>query len=139
MADNNIYNCSYSAIRMNAAVDSIVSGNHCASSGEMAIWFEAPGPETLLAGAYANNIIASGPAGIAVGNSGLCYDGVNRRVTVIANQISGINGANKNTDGCGLAIEGSVHAIGNIIDSASNCGIILEPMTPRAILSSLEI
>lgn len=126
VADNNIYNCSYSAIRMNAAGDSVVSGNYCASSGELAIWFEAPGPGTSLTGGIcASNIIESAAAGIAVVNSGLYNDGVSRRVTVIGNQISGINGASKNTDGCGIKIEGSVNAIGNIIDTASNCGIIL--------------
>jgi uncharacterized secreted repeat protein (TIGR03808 family) len=131
VADNNIYNCAYSAIRINAGGDSVVSGNYCATSGETAIWFEAPGSGTSLTGGIcANNIIESAGAGIAVANSGLYSDGVSRRVTLIGNQISGITSVyipneGKNTDGCGITIEGSVNAIGNIIDTASNGGIIV--------------
>ncbi len=120
--NNTIYRCNYTSIRINIAGNCQVIGNHCSvASGDVAIYFEAPGPggggTTLIGGIFANNIVDTATTGISIANSGLYDDGVTRRITISGNQVT-------NVTSYGIQVEGSCDVVGNIVETAS-IGIVL--------------
>ncbi|NTG51667.1 TIGR03808 family TAT-translocated repetitive protein [Agrobacterium rhizogenes] len=129
--NNTIFNCNYSAIRLNASGNSHVVGNYCYNLRETAIFMEAPGAgENLDGGVVANNIVNTAGTGILVVNSGLYGDGISRRVTVIGNQVSNlvrnhIPEEGGYTSAIGILVEGSCNVVGNNIENAARCGIVL--------------
>lgn len=131
VTENNIYNCSYSAIRLNAAGNAQVIGNYCHNLREVAIFVEAPGAGLNLdGGVVANNIVDTAGSGIHVANSGLYNDGVSRRVTVSANQIANLTRTyvpeeKGSTPAVGIIVEGSCNVVGNSIERAALAGIVL--------------
>ncbi|MDB5507395.1 MAG: hypothetical protein JWR75_2033 [Devosia sp.] len=64
LADNQISDCAFSAIRLNSTSDTQVSGNICTSSGEVAIFSEFAFSGSIIA----NNVVDGAAGGISMTN-----------------------------------------------------------------------
>ncbi|MGA0531610.1 right-handed parallel beta-helix repeat-containing protein [Hansschlegelia sp. KR7-227] len=87
VAQNEIYNCAFSSIRLNGCARSRVAQNHCDKHGEVAIYVEgfSDGRQVANDGfdvVVSDNVVNDAGVGIAVGNIN-----VGGRLSVIANNV----------------------------------------------------
>jgi putative cofactor-binding repeat protein/parallel beta-helix repeat protein len=129
IADNDVSDCRYSAIRTNVSSQMTITGNLCQGSFETAVYVESPGINVGEFGVtVTGNTIYGGGAGISVVNY-LTYQG--RLSTVTGNLIRNISvrtitysGGSYVTSGTGVYVEGDATVTGNVIENAF-VGIVL--------------
>lgn len=126
---NTIFNCAFSAVRVNGASRALIEGNSCWNIREASLYFEAPGAGQNGTGVtIVNNRVDTAGDGINIGNSGYFGDGVARRSVVMGNQlrnltvttIPGSGGlGNYDTAAIGITAEQDSVIGGNIIEEAA--------------------
>lgn len=134
VAENNIFNAKYSAIRLNGTRDCHVLNNHCWNLREVAIFIEAPGAGIDLSGCVVSgNTIDTAGHGISVANAGLYSDGAARRCIVsnnvinnmVINEISDPGYTPSKTGGKGISVEVDADVMGNVIQNTQGAAISL--------------
>jgi uncharacterized secreted repeat protein (TIGR03808 family) len=132
IANNQIFNCKYSAIRCNGGGAHTITGNNIYNMREVAIFIEAPGTGIDLTGVVvANNSISTVGNGISVANSGQFSDGVARSVVIQGNWIANVldnpipdaGYFPPSTIGFGIHVEQDCVVSGNLVDGAARIGI----------------
>jgi uncharacterized secreted repeat protein (TIGR03808 family) len=126
--DNFISGCAFSAVRANGCSDVVVSGNHCMSSGENAIFVESFRTDgTLSSRAYAavisNNVIDGAGNGVSVGNF---LDHGGRLASIVGNVVRNVTqkvimGEEQNlyvTSGTAIGCEADAVVSGNVVETA---------------------
>ncbi|MFC5294202.1 TIGR03808 family TAT-translocated repetitive protein [Bosea minatitlanensis] len=126
---NTIFNCAFSAVRVNAGSRAFIEGNSCWNIREACLYYEAPAAGQDGTGAtIVNNRVDTAGAGINVANSGYYGDGVARRSIVAGNQIGnlvstlipGSDGVGDyETGAIGITVEQDSVVSGNIIEGAA--------------------
>lgn len=126
---NTIFNCAFSAVRVNGGSRVLVEGNSCWNIREACLYYEAPGAGQNGTGAtIVNNRVDTAGDGINIGNSGYFNDGVARRSIVTGNQISNLTPTaipgsggvgNYTTTAIGITVEQDSVVSGNIIEGAA--------------------
>jgi uncharacterized secreted repeat protein (TIGR03808 family) len=120
VSNNRITDCTYSAIRGNAASNFQIIGNSCARLGEVALYAEFGFEGAVIT----NNVVDKAATGIAVTNF---YEG-GRLATVQGNLIRNLVRREyepQDKRGEGIAIEADSIVSGNVIESAPTCGIMV--------------
>lgn len=134
VAEKNIFNAKYSAIRLNGTRDCHVLNNHCWNLREVAIFIEAPGAGINLSGCVVSgNTIDTAGLGISVANAGLYNDGSARRCIVsnnvinnmVINDISDPGQPASKTVGKGISVEVDADVMGNVIQNTKGSAISL--------------
>ncbi|MCB1489799.1 MAG: TIGR03808 family TAT-translocated repetitive protein [Bauldia sp.] len=122
VANNQISDCAFTAVRANAANNVQITGNTCLRCGEVAIFSEFGFSGALIA----NNIVEKAATGISVAN----FD-AGGRMAVVANNIirdlvdEGPYPADEQGFGVGISVEADVTVSGNVIDGAPRFGMVL--------------
>lgn len=122
VADNHISDCTFSAIRANAATNVQISGNQCLRSGETAIYSEFGFQGAIVSG----NLVDGAANGILIVN----FDEGGRLATVTGNIVRNLkltgpyvhDGAGF---GFGIAAEADTVISGNVIENAPKWGLML--------------
>lgn len=122
IANNQISDCAFSAIRSNTGNDVQITGNTCLRSGETAIYSEFEFQGAVVSA----NIIDGGARGIAIAN----FLQGGRLAVVQGNLIRNINNPPpyEETDHLwfeGISVEADTVVTGNVIEDAMNYGIML--------------
>jgi len=118
IADNRIRDCAFTAIRLNATRNVIVSGNLCANSGEVAIFSEFAFTGSVIA----DNIVDGAALGISVTN----MDSGGEVATVSGNIVRNIrerSEVNPDTRPVGIYAEADTAITGNTVHSVVGMGI----------------
>jgi uncharacterized secreted repeat protein (TIGR03808 family) len=118
IADNQIDNCAFSAVRLNAAKNTQVRGNACIDSGEVAIFSEFGFSGSIIA----DNVVDGAAGGISMTN----FDQGGRLATCSGNIVRNITPAsavNPDTTPFGIAAEADAVVSGNAVDSVPGVGI----------------
>lgn len=130
VANNEIYNSTFSAIRFNGASYGQIIGNTCYGSGECAIWMEGG---TYEGGIISNNVVNQGGGGINVAN----YPG--HRVIVSNNQISNMVAQTVipgyTVEGRGITAESDVLIVGNLLENINEWAIAMIPFADGGVKS----
>jgi uncharacterized secreted repeat protein (TIGR03808 family) len=126
VANNQIYETAFSAIRFNQSSFAQILGNTCYSGGDTAIFVEAPGEgASFNGGVISNNIIDTAGGGIIVTNP------PGHRVVVSGNQVSNVTvnepGSGYYSDSAGIFAESDVLVVGNQLDTIAAWAIVLVP------------
>lgn len=126
---NTIFNCAFSAVRVNGGSRTLIEGNSCWNIREASIFFEAPGAGLDGTGAtIVNNRIDTAGDGINAANSGYFNDGVARRSVIQGNQISNLTVTripgsggigDYDTVAIGITVEQDSVIAGNVVESAA--------------------
>lgn len=120
ITDNNIVNCAFSSIRLNATNNTRVMGNFCQDSGEVSIFSEFGFSGSIIS----NNLIEGGAAGISMTN----FDQGGRMSVCQGNIVRNLaKGSPTNPDVVpyGIAAEADATVTGNIVETVSGSGIIV--------------
>jgi uncharacterized secreted repeat protein (TIGR03808 family) len=122
VANNQISDCAFTAVRANTANNVQITGNNCRNSGEVAIYSEFSFEGAMIA----NNIVDGAATGISVVN----FNDGGHLAVVSGNMIRNLTGKGPYTSpdthfGVGIAVEADVAATGNVIDGAPLCGMQL--------------
>jgi uncharacterized secreted repeat protein (TIGR03808 family) len=115
---NRFRNCDFSAIRLNGSNDTIVSGNTCLDSGEVAIFSEFAFSGSVIA----DNVIDGAAQGISMTN----LDSGGRLATCTGNIVRNISPSsrvNPDTTPVGIFAEADAVIANNAIDSVPGLGI----------------
>lgn len=132
VANNQIYNSTFSAIRFSGASQGQATGNTCYGSGEVAIYMESPGGN-FEGGIISNNIIDQAGTGINVAN----YPG--RRVIISNNEISNIVVQEVipgyMSVGRAIGVESDVLVVGNLIENVEDWAIAMTPFANGGVKS----
>jgi uncharacterized secreted repeat protein (TIGR03808 family) len=118
VSNNRIADCSYSAIRGNAASNIQILGNSCSRLGEVAIFSEFGFEGAMIC----NNLIDSAATGISVTN----FNDGGRLAVVQGNLIRNLSRREfEKEDKCGdgITIEADTIVSGNVIENAATSGI----------------
>jgi uncharacterized secreted repeat protein (TIGR03808 family) len=116
IANNRVSDCAFSAIRNNSGSNCQIVNNSCSRTNEKAIYVEFAYEGAVVAG----NLIEDVAFGISITN--LDYNG--RLVTCSHNLIRKVRGGiDPPTGGSGIAAEGEVAVVGNVIEDARDHGI----------------
>ena len=118
IANNRIADCAFTAIRLNATNNVVVSGNLCRNSGEVAIFSEFAFTGSVIA----DNIIDGAALGISITN----MDQSGQVATVTGNIVRNIRAAsavNPDTRPIGIYAEAETAITGNTIYSVVGTGI----------------
>lgn len=120
VANNQISDCAFTAVRANSANNVQITGNTCRGSGEVGIYSEFSFEGAMIA----NNIVDGAASGINVVN----YDKGGRIAVVSANIVRNLTGQGPYEHappgfGIGIAIEADVAATGNVIEGAPLYGM----------------
>jgi uncharacterized secreted repeat protein (TIGR03808 family) len=118
IANNRIADCAFTAIRLNATNNVVVSGNLCRNSGEVAIFSEFAFTGSVIA----DNIVDGAALGISVTN----MDRSGQVATVTGNIVRNIRAAsavNPDTRSIGIYAEAETTITGNTIYSVVGTGI----------------
>lgn len=118
ISDNHIVNCAFSAIRLNATNNTLVTGNYCHDSGEVTIFSEFGFSGSVIS----NNLIEGGAAGISMTN----FDHGGRLSVCQGNIVRNIaerSRTNPDTVPYGIAAEADAAVAGNIIEAVPGTGI----------------
>ena len=117
--DNRLARCAFSAVRLNATNNTVISGNLCLDSGEVAIFSEFGFSGSVITG----NIVDGAAQGISITN----FDHGGRLATCAGNIVRNIAPAsrvNPDTIPIGIAVEADVAVSGNTIENAPGAGIL---------------
>jgi uncharacterized secreted repeat protein (TIGR03808 family) len=115
---NTISECSYSAIRGNAASNILMQGNTCRRIGEVAIYAEFGFEGALIA----NNIVDGAASGISVTN----FNEGGRLAVISGNLLRNLKRREfepEDKRGEGIGVEADAAVIGNTIENAATSGI----------------
>ncbi|NOU07964.1 MAG: TIGR03808 family TAT-translocated repetitive protein [Hyphomicrobiaceae bacterium] len=115
-----IFDCSYSAVRGNAASNFQVLGNQAAGIGEVALYAEFGFQGAMIA----NNIVDGAACGIAVTN----FDVGGRLAVVQGNLIRNLvrrEAEPVDKRGEGIAVEADAAVSGNVIEAAPTAGLLI--------------
>jgi uncharacterized secreted repeat protein (TIGR03808 family) len=118
VANNHIEHCAFSAIRLNSTTDTIVSGNHCLDSSEVAIFSEFAFSGSVIA----DNIIDGAAQGISMTN----FDSNGRLATCTGNIVRNILPAsptNPDTVPVGISAEADAVIANNVVEAVPGVGI----------------
>jgi len=118
VSDNAIADCTFSAIRLNATNNTVVSGNTCLNSGEVAIFSEFEFSGSAITG----NVIEGAAAGISMTN----YIDGGRLATCSGNIVRNIfprSAVNPDTTPYGIAAEADAVVSGNVVEPGNGVGI----------------
>jgi len=115
--NNRITDCSFSAIRGNAASNIQMVANHCLRLGEVALYAEFGFEGALIA----NNLIDKAATGISVTN----FNDGGRLAVVQGNLIRDMTLRKHTIDtrGIGIGVEADTAVVGNVIENAPAIGI----------------
>lgn len=129
ISNNTVFNCAFSAVRVNGASRALIEGNNCWNIREASLYYEAPGAGQNGTGVtIVNNRVDTAGDGINIGNSGYFGDGVARRSVIMGNQlknltvttIPGSGGlGDYNTAAIGITAEQDSVIGGNIVEGAA--------------------
>ena len=120
VSDNVIDDCAFSAIRLNATRNAVVSGNICTRSGEVAIFSEFGFSGSVIA----DNVIDDAAQGIAITN----MDEGGHLATCAGNIVRNIRGrsrTNPDTTPVGISAEAESALTGNVVENVPGVGIAL--------------
>jgi len=118
IANNRITDCAFTAIRLNATNNVVVSGNLCRNSGEVAIFSEFAFTGSIIA----DNIVDGAALGISVTN----MDQSGQVATVTGNIVRNIRAAsavNPDTKPIGIYAEAETTITGNTVHGVVGTGI----------------
>ena len=118
VAGNRLRNCAFSAIRLNASTNTIVSANTCLNSGEVAIFSEFEFSGSVIA----NNIVDGAAQGISITN----FDSGGRLATCSGNIVRDIypeSRVNPDTRPAGIFAEADTVIAGNLVETVPGVGI----------------
>ncbi len=118
IANNRIADCAFTAIRLNATSNVVVSGNLCRNSGEVAIFSEFAFTGSVIA----DNIVDGAALGISVTN----MDRSGQVATVSGNVVRNIRAAsavNPDTRPIGIYAEAETTITGNTVHGVAGTGI----------------
>jgi uncharacterized secreted repeat protein (TIGR03808 family) len=118
LAGNRLRNCAFSAIRLNAAVNTVVSANTCLDSGEVAIFSEFEFSGSVIA----DNIVDGAAQGISITN----FDAGGRLATCSGNLVRNIypsSRVNPDTTPAGIFAEADAVVTGNVVEMVPGVGI----------------
>ncbi|MDB5622102.1 MAG: hypothetical protein JWR39_665 [Devosia sp.] len=118
VSGNQISNCAFSAIRLNTASDTQISGNTCTHSGETAIYSEFAFSGSVIA----NNLVDGAAGGISMTN----WDNGGRLAVCSGNIVRNIAArslTNPDVNPYGIAAEADAVITGNVIDGVPGIGI----------------
>lgn len=118
VADNHIAGCAFTAVRLNTTSDTIVRGNICRNSGEVAIFSEFGFSGSIIA----DNIVDGAATGISVTN----LDDGGRLAVVSGNMVRNIaplSRVNPDTRPYGIHVEADTVVTGNAVDAVPGIGI----------------
>lgn len=116
--NNTITNCTYSAVRGNAASNILIQANTCRGIGEVALYAEFGFEGAVIA----NNIVDGAAAGIAVTN----FNEGGRLAVVSGNLIRNLRRRESEPEdkrGEGIGVEADAVVTGNTIENAPTAGI----------------
>ncbi|VVT13747.1 TIGR03808 family TAT-translocated repetitive protein [Rhizobium sp. EC-SD404] len=122
IANNNVSDCAFSAIRSNSGSNVQIVGNQCLRSGETALYTEFSFEGAVIA----SNLIDGGANGISVAN----FNEGGRLATVANNIVRNIVAPDPYEPigpgfGWGIAIEADTAVTGNSIENVSKWGILM--------------
>ncbi|WP_127753644.1 TIGR03808 family TAT-translocated repetitive protein [Devosia sp. 1566] len=118
VSDNQISDCAFSAIRLNTANDTQITGNTCTNGGEIAIYSEFAFAGSIIA----NNLVDGAAGGISMtnwdngGRLAMCSGNIVRNITATSR-------TNPDVNPYGIAAEADAVISGNIIDTVPGIGI----------------
>ncbi len=119
VVDNVIANCAFSAIRANSTNNTIITGNQCSDSAEVAIFCEFAFSGSIIS----QNIVAGAAAGISIANLD-----VGGRLAICSNNIvrniSEFSVTNPDTSPVGIFAEADTAIVSNIIENVPGAGIV---------------
>lgn len=118
VADNQFDNCAFTAIRLNATSNTLVRGNVCRDSGEVAIFSEFGFSGSVIA----DNLIDGAAAGISMTN----LDSGGHLASCTGNIVRNIlprSTVNPDTVPYGIAAEADAVISGNVVDTVPGIGI----------------
>jgi uncharacterized secreted repeat protein (TIGR03808 family) len=118
VSGNKLTQCAFSAIRLNATNDTVVSANTCLDSGEVAIFSEFAFSGSVIAG----NIVDRAAQGISITN----FNEGGRLATCTGNivrNISASSAANPDTTPAGIFAEADAVIANNVVESVPGVGI----------------
>ncbi|MDB5542281.1 MAG: hypothetical protein JWQ89_4008 [Devosia sp.] len=119
VANNQIADCAFTAVRLNSTGNVSVTGNLCRNSGEVAIFSEFAFTGSVIA----NNVIDGAAAGISITN----FDSGGRLAVCSGNIVRNIyqrSEVNPDTKPCGIYVEAETSVYGNSIDNVPGIGIM---------------
>jgi uncharacterized secreted repeat protein (TIGR03808 family) len=122
ISNNKVSDCTFSAIRANAASNVQVLGNTCLRSGEVALFVEFGFQGAIVS----NNLIETAANGISItnfregGRLAVCSNNVLRDITG-----TGPYAKDNPTFGVGIAVEADTSVTGNVVEDARVIGINL--------------
>jgi uncharacterized secreted repeat protein (TIGR03808 family) len=122
VADNRIRNCTYSAVRGNAASNLQIRGNTATSLGEVALYAEFDFEGAIIA----NNVVDGAAMGISItnfnqgGRLAVCQGNIVRNLVTRAK-----NHPDQEARGVGIGVEADTVVSGNVIERAPVAGIWL--------------
>lgn len=123
VSDNHIADCAFSAIRANSASNIHITGNQCLRCGETAIYSEFAFEGALIS----SNIVDTAAIGISIAN---LNEGGRMAVcsgNIVRNLVD--HGPYEPFEamgfGVGISAEADTAITGNVIDTASRCGVLL--------------
>jgi uncharacterized secreted repeat protein (TIGR03808 family) len=118
VSGNQISDCAFSAIRLNTANDTQITGNTCTNGGEIAIYSEFAFAGSIIA----NNLVDGAAGGISMTN----WDNGGRLAMCSGNivrNIAATSRTNPDVNPYGIAAEADAVISGNIIDAVPGIGI----------------
>jgi uncharacterized secreted repeat protein (TIGR03808 family) len=118
VANNHIADCHFSAVRANSTNDTIISGNQCLNSGEVAIFSEFAFSGSIIA----DNVIDTAATGISITN----FDHGGRMATCTGNIVRNIQPFslyNPDTGPVGIYAEAEATIANNVVDACPGVGI----------------
>jgi uncharacterized secreted repeat protein (TIGR03808 family) len=118
ISDNHLRRCAFSAIRVNAGNDTVISGNTCVESGEVAIFSEFGFSGSVIA----DNIVDSAAQGISMTN----FDSGGRLATCTGNIVRNIaptSKVNPDTTPAGIFAEADAVIANNVVENVPGVGI----------------
>jgi len=123
LADNQIEDCEFTALRSNASSAIVMSGNTCRNMGEVAIYFEHTGgaeQKGAHAAVITGNMVENCANGITVTN----FDNDGRLASVTGNVVRRCN-IREDDRGVGIACEADTVLSGNVVEDAERYGLVL--------------
>ena len=123
IADNQIADCAFTAVRSNAGSNVQITNNQCLRSGETAIYSEFGFEGAIISG----NLVDDASVGISVAN----FDRGGRLSVVSGNIVRNLrNGAPYPDEfgldfGLGISIEADATVTGNVVEGAPSVGILM--------------
>lgn len=123
VADNQIGDCAFAAVRSNAGSNVQITGNQCLRSGETAIRSEF-GTEGAV---ISNNVVDGASTGISITS----FDRGGRMTAVTGNVVRNLRNGAQFPDqmgldfGIGIAIQADAAVTGNIVEGAPTLGLLM--------------